>query len=167
MGAPGQPDRMSWHARLDLNYSRQGDSTQLQYQHEGPLRILRSLYPEGPRICHNVIVHPPGGLVEGDVLAVTVNVASDAHALLSTPGATRFYSPLFPLLGGAYMDMGNAFMQNATLDVTPHEGDLVLFPAFLPHKALPYVGTKDRIVVSFNAQIRAPQGDQIYRYAAA
>jgi len=28
------------------------------------------------------------------------------------------------------------------------------------------VGTKDRIVVSFNAQIRAPQGDQIYRYAA-
>lgn len=82
-------------------------------------------------------------------------------------GATRFYSPLFPLLGGAYMDMGNAFMQNATLDVTPQEGELVLFPAFLPHKALPYVGTKDRIVVSFNAQIRAPQGDQIYRYAAA
>ena len=83
---------MSWHARLDLNYSRQGDSTQLQFQHEGPLRILRSLYPEGPRICHNVIVHPPGGLVEGDALAITVNVASDAHALLSTPGATRFYS---------------------------------------------------------------------------
>ena len=92
MGAPGQPDRMSWHARLDLNYSRQGDSTQLHYQHEGPLRILRSLYPEGPRICHNVIIHPPGGLVEGDVLEVTVNVDSDAHALLSTPGATRFYS---------------------------------------------------------------------------
>jgi urease accessory protein len=82
---------MSWHARLDLNYSRQGDSTQLQFQHEGPLRIMRSLYPEGPSICHNVIVHPPGGLVEGDVLAVTVNVDSDAHALLSTPGATRFY----------------------------------------------------------------------------
>jgi hypothetical protein len=32
---------------------------------------------------------------------------------------------------------------------------------------LPYVGSKDRIVVSFNAQIRAPQGDQIYRYAGA
>jgi len=82
-------------------------------------------------------------------------------------GATRFYSPLFPLLGGAYMDMGNAYLQNATLDVTPQEGELVLFPAFLPHKALPYVGSKDRIIVSFNAQIRAPQGDQIYRYAAA
>jgi uncharacterized protein (TIGR02466 family) len=82
-------------------------------------------------------------------------------------GATRFYSPMFPLLGGAYMDMGNAFMQQATLDVTPVAGDLVLFPAFLPHKALPYSGDKDRIVVSFNAQLHAPGGDKVFGYAAA
>jgi uncharacterized protein (TIGR02466 family) len=81
-------------------------------------------------------------------------------------GATRFYSPLFPLLGGAHMDMGNAWLQNATLDVAPNEGELIVFPAFLPHKAMPYVGEKDRIVVSFNAQIHAPGGDQLYRYAA-
>ena len=81
-------------------------------------------------------------------------------------GVTRFYSPMFPLLGGAYMDMGNAFMQNATLDVTPEAGELVWFPAFLPHKAMPYQGAKDRIIVSFNAQIRAPGGNQIYPYAA-
>jgi hypothetical protein len=80
-------------------------------------------------------------------------------------GATRFYSPLFPLLGGAYMDMGNAWLQNATLDVAPAEGELILFPAFLPHKAMPYVGERDRIIVSFNAQIHAPGGDQLYRYA--
>jgi uncharacterized protein (TIGR02466 family) len=82
-------------------------------------------------------------------------------------GATRFYSPMFPLLGGAHIDMGNAFLQQATLDVTPQEGELVLFPAFLPHKAMPYVGDKDRIIVSFNAQIRAPGGDQLFRYAGA
>lgn len=80
-------------------------------------------------------------------------------------GATRFYSPLFPLLGGAYMDMGNAWLQQATLDVTPAEGELVLFPSFLPHKAMPYVGERDRIIVSFNAQIRSPGGDQLFRYA--
>ena len=80
-------------------------------------------------------------------------------------GATRFYSPLFPLLGGAHIDMGNAWLQQATLDVAPQEGDLVLFPAFLPHKAMPYVGERDRIIVSFNAQIRAPGGDQLFRYA--
>lgn len=80
-------------------------------------------------------------------------------------GVTRFYSPLFPLLGGAHIDMGNAFLQQATLDVTPQEGELVLFPSFLPHKAMPYVGERDRIIVSFNAQIRAPGGDQLFRYA--
>ncbi len=80
-------------------------------------------------------------------------------------GATRFYSPMFNLLGGAYMDMGNAFMQQATLDVQPHEGDLVLFPAFLPHKAMSYAGERDRIVVSFNAQIHASSGDQLFSYA--
>lgn len=80
-------------------------------------------------------------------------------------GVTRFYSPMFPLLGGAHMDMGNAWLQHATLDVAPQEGELVLFPAFLPHMAMPYAGERDRIIVSFNAQIHAPGGDQIFRYA--
>jgi uncharacterized protein (TIGR02466 family) len=81
-------------------------------------------------------------------------------------GATRFYSPMFPLLGGAHMDMGNAWLQQATLDVAPREGELVLFPAFLPHKAMPYSGSKDRIVVSFNAQIHGAAGDKVFDYAA-
>ncbi len=80
-------------------------------------------------------------------------------------GVTRFYSPMFPLLGGAHIDMGNAWLQQATLDLTPQEGELVLFPALLAHKAMPYAGERDRIVVSFNAQIRAPGGDQLFRYA--
>lgn len=81
-------------------------------------------------------------------------------------GATRFYSPMFPLLGGAHIDMGNSFLQKATLDVTPQDGELVVFPAFLPHKAMPYAGEQDRIIVSFNAQIRAPGSEQLFRYAA-
>jgi urease accessory protein len=82
---------MPWHARLDLNYRLEGERTVLQHAHTGPLRILKSLYPEGDRICHNVIIHPPGGLVGGDVLEVHVHAAANAHALVSTPGATRFY----------------------------------------------------------------------------
>ncbi len=83
---------MSWQARLDLQYSRhpQGQ-TLLRHRHTGPLRIFKSLYPEGPGICHNVIVHPPGGLVQGDRLEIDVAVGPGAHALVSTPGATRFY----------------------------------------------------------------------------
>jgi urease accessory protein len=82
---------MPWHARLDLNYRLEGERTVLQHAHTGPLRILKSLYPEGDRTCHNVIIHPPGGLVGGDLLDVRVHAGADTHALISTPGATRFY----------------------------------------------------------------------------
>jgi urease accessory protein len=82
---------MPWHAQLSLDYRHAAGRTALHHAHNGPLRILKSLYPEGDAICHNVIVHPPGGLVGGDVLDVKVVVGEGAHALISTPGATRFY----------------------------------------------------------------------------
>lgn len=82
---------MPWHAQLDLHYRRDEQRTVLQHRHTGPLRILKSLYPEGDGICHNVIVHPPGGLVGGDVLEVNVRASAHSHGLLATPGATRFY----------------------------------------------------------------------------
>ena len=82
---------MTWHAKLALNYAQGAGKTSVQFTHDGPLRILKSLYPEGQSICHNVLVHPPGGLVGGDVLDIDVYVAEGAHALVTTPGATRFY----------------------------------------------------------------------------
>jgi urease accessory protein len=83
---------MPWHAHLNLDYRLDAQRTVLRHQHDGPLRIFKSLYPEGDAICHNVIIHPPGGLVGGDVLDVKVHVGSGAHGLISTPGATRFYA---------------------------------------------------------------------------
>ncbi len=82
---------MPWRADLRLRYSRAGDATHLSFSHDGPLRVLKSLYPEGPGVCHSVMVHPPGGLVSGDDLRIDVTVERGAHALISTPGATRFY----------------------------------------------------------------------------
>lgn len=82
---------MSWQARLALSYHREAEKTVLRHEHDGPLRIFKSLYPEGESICHNVIVHPPGGIVGGDTLDIRVSVGAGAHALISTPGATRFY----------------------------------------------------------------------------
>jgi urease accessory protein len=82
---------MTWHAQLDIDYARESERTVARYVHSGPLRILQSLYPEGDAICHNVIVHPPGGLVGGDTLDLSAQVAPGAHGLLTTPGATRFY----------------------------------------------------------------------------
>jgi urease accessory protein len=83
---------MPWNAHLDLDYRFDAPRTLLHHQHQGPLRILKSLYPEGDGICHNVVVHPPGGLVGGDQLDIQVHLGPGAHALVSTPGATRFYA---------------------------------------------------------------------------
>lgn len=82
---------MTWHASLELNYTLQDDRSVLHFAHSGPLRVLKSLYPEGERICHNVLVHPPSGLVGGDTLEIHAHLASGCHALVTTPGATRFY----------------------------------------------------------------------------
>ena len=85
---------MAWHASLTIDYSLQSDRTVARYLHNGPLRILQSLYPEGDAVCHNVLVHPPGGLVGGDTLDIALTGATGTHALVTTPGATRFYKSL-------------------------------------------------------------------------
>ncbi len=82
---------MSWHAQLQLHYRREGERTLAHFEHSGPLRILQSLHPEGPGICHNVLIHPPSGLVGGDLLDIDVQVGPGAHGLITTPGATRYY----------------------------------------------------------------------------
>ena len=50
-----------WHSRLQLQFSFEASRTVLRHQHEGGLRALASHYPEAPGICHQVLVHPPGG----------------------------------------------------------------------------------------------------------
>ncbi len=82
---------MSWRAELQIDYTRESARTVARHLHSGPLRVLQSLYPQGDTICHNVLVHPPGGLVGGDTLDIRVNAAAGAHGLITTPGATRFY----------------------------------------------------------------------------
>ena len=47
---------MTWKASLKLDYTREGGRSVARFAHDGPLRILQSLWPEGDAICHNVLV---------------------------------------------------------------------------------------------------------------
>ena len=93
MAGPGsETEGANWQARLSLRFEHRDGRTELTgRRHEGPLRVQRPFYPEGPGLCHVYVLHPPGGLVGGDGLRLDMEVAPGARALVTTPGATKLY----------------------------------------------------------------------------
>lgn len=86
-----------WRAGLELGFEKRGERTILSRRaHFGPLLVQKPLYPE-QGVCHVYLLHPPGGVVGGDQLQVSIDVASGAHVLITTPAATKFYRSLGPL----------------------------------------------------------------------
>ena len=80
-----------WHASLALRFAWRDGATRLVHnRHEGPLRLIRAL-PQPDGRCHAVLVHPPGGLVGGDVLELELELQARARVLCTTPGAQKWY----------------------------------------------------------------------------
>lgn len=81
-----------WNATLSLTFSVTGRGVRLtEKAHRGPLYIQKPFYPEGLDCPHAYLLHPPGGLVSGDTLTVSVDVNEQARVLVTTPGAGRMY----------------------------------------------------------------------------
>nr|WP_244291715.1 MULTISPECIES: urease accessory protein UreD [Vibrio] len=86
-----EAEQEGWKAELKLGFADRGDKTVLKHRSQfGPLSLQRPLYPE-KNICHVYLLHPPGGVVGGDTLDITATAAVNSHALITTPGATKFY----------------------------------------------------------------------------
>lgn len=119
------PVGKQWHAELTLAFSHRSTGTYLSHRlHQGPLVVQKTLHPEGPAVCHAVIVHPPGGVAGGDVLRLNVTLHPQARALLTTPGAGKWYKAHG---GQATQQLRFTLAQGSMLEWLPQEN--ILFNA--------------------------------------
>jgi urease accessory protein len=81
-----------WHGSLNLAYAHRHDATQLIHnQSQAPLKVQRPFYPEGPEVCHSVILHTAGGMVGSDRLSLNIHLQPNAQALITTAAASKIY----------------------------------------------------------------------------
>lgn len=108
-----------WEAALQLAFQRRGERSVLARRSSyGPLAVQKALYPEGDLVCHAIILHPPGGIAGGDRLEIAIEVETGAHALLTTPGATRWYRSS---AAEAMQSVGISIGRNAVCEWLPQE----------------------------------------------
>lgn len=113
------PSKAGWEAELDLTLTRRAHGTVLsRHRHRGPLLVQKALYPEGRDTCHVTILHPPGGVAAGDRLKVSVELEPHAAALLTTPGATKWYRSAGEQ---AYQQVALSVAEGAVLEWLPRE----------------------------------------------
>lgn len=94
-------------ASLSLGFIRDGETTRLvDRDHFGPLLVQKPFYPEGRELCQVVVIHPPGGVVGGDQLAIAARIGAAGRAQITTPGAAKWYKA-----------NGHISRQNITLEI--------------------------------------------------
>jgi urease accessory protein len=107
-----------WQGELELRFTRAENRTTLyRRRHLGPLRVQKPLYPEGPEICHVVVIHPPGGLADRDDLSIRLTLEQGAHSVLTTPGATKWYKAK----EGSTLRVTIVLQRGAVLEWLPNE----------------------------------------------
>ena len=81
-----------WHGSLNLVYSHLQGATKITHsQVQAPLKIQRAFYPEGPNICHSIVLHTAGGIVGGDRLSQNIHLQANTHSLITTAAANKIY----------------------------------------------------------------------------
>ena len=121
-----------WQAGLQLVFQRRGERSVLGRRSSyGPLAVQKALYPEGDLVCHAILLHPPGGIAGGDRLEIAIDVETGAHALLTTPGATKWYRSAG---AEASQSVGISIGRNAVCEWMPQEN--IFFAAARAQTAL-------------------------------
>ncbi len=112
-----------WQAGIQLGFEARAGRTLLAHRARfGPLAVQRPFYPEGD-LCHVYLLHPPGGVAGGDRLSIRAGTASGAAALITTPGAGKFYRSAGPR---AEQTVHLSVAEGASLEWLPQEN--ILYP---------------------------------------
>ncbi|WP_352308955.1 urease accessory protein UreD [Psychrobacter sp. W2-37-MNA-CIBAN-0211] len=92
---------MTWQSSLQLHFDCASNTakTRLYHRaHTGALMVQRALYPEPDStdnsqagICHIYVLYPPAGIADDDHLTLEFNLKSNSHAVITTPGAGKWY----------------------------------------------------------------------------
>ena len=92
MPRDASPPQTGWRANLSLAFeNRSGRTVLAKRTHDGPLVVQKAFHCEDDDACHAIVVHPPGGIAGGDELNVVVRTEEGARAVLTTPGAGKWY----------------------------------------------------------------------------
>jgi len=80
-----------WTGSLELHFEQVGARTVIaRRRHSGPLLVQRAFHePDGG--CQVYLIHPPGGVVAGDQLSLSVACRAQSRTLITTPAATKIY----------------------------------------------------------------------------
>jgi urease accessory protein len=90
-GAELDAARVGRDGALKLRFERRGPATVVAgCRYTLPLQVLAPIALDDPAAIVSIL-NPTGGLVGGDRLSIDVHVAAGAHAVLTTPSATRVY----------------------------------------------------------------------------
>jgi urease accessory protein len=114
---------------LSVEYVRQGSRTVFGHTRcQTPWHLLPPVYLDESGSAYTLLVNPSGGLVGGDHLSIDLSIGPGAHALISTPSATRVYRSL-----------SQEAVQEVAITVA-EEGIL----EWMPEHAIPFAGSRFR-----------------------
>lgn len=144
---PAAGQAPGWQAALRLGFRlRHGRTVLADRERIGPLSVQRPFYPEGDA-CHVYLLHPPGGVVGGDGLDLEVDVGPGAQALLTTPGATKFYRSTGGL---AHQAQTLTVAEGAGLEWLPQEN--IFFPGARVHQSTRIALADDARLIGWECQ---------------
>lgn len=118
---------MTWQSSLKLHFDYVADTTKTRLYHRahtGALVVQRALYPESDSqagICHIYVLYPPAGIADDDRLTLAFTLQANSHAVITTPGAGKWYGQRQSLRPAKSCDSSRLTGDNDSVVVKSHD----------------------------------------------